>query len=140
MFFGDNDCGGGVLHYVIFVRAMHAPYRASWGLLTRWPPKQNHVSSYQVAEHATVSAACMLKAAAVPMTKRCTPSAPTTLAAPPHVALVVPSACWHTSSGATSRSTFCRLPGAAAGHTCSRSDAGTARASAAEQVSAAGGG
>ena len=42
---------------------------------------------------------------------------------------------WHSSSGAMSRSTFCALLGLAAGKICKPSEAGTARASLAEQIS-----
>ena len=87
--------------------------------------------NYSLA-HVSDSAGSTLKAAAVPTTKRVTPSAPATESAALHAALVI---CWQSASGATSRSTPRALAGLAAGQICRPSEAGTARAAPVLQVS-----
>ena len=68
------------------------------------------------------------KAAAVPTTKRVTPSAPTIEAAAEQAPALV--SCAHCAAGAITRSTCCGLEGCAAGQICSPYDDGTARVSA----------
>lgn len=74
----------------------------------------------------SASAASRFSAAAVPTTKRKTPSKPVMEAAVAQAAEEV--SCWHMASGAMMRSTCCGLDGFAAGHKSTPSEEGTARA------------
>ena len=70
----------------------------------------------------------MWKAAAVPTTKRVTPSVPTIDAAAAQALALV--SCTHGADGAITRSTCCGFCGCAAGQICRPKLAGTARESA----------
>jgi hypothetical protein len=84
-------------------------------------------STAQLATHVNISSASMWKAAAIPTTKRMTPSAPMIWLAAAVVHTPPGLSCAHWAAGAITRSTLCGFCGCAAGQIWRPYDVGTER-------------